>query len=227
MIGSRDHTLGTMPTLGSRRCPARAKAAAAVLAHLEYPLEAYMRFRNLVLPFLATTLVLGCDDSTLAPVDAPESRAAQGDRSEWELVDEYSVPEDEAFALGFVSCINGGIGENVIAFGGPYRMYVKTVITPSGSIHNRGRIVAEQETWIGEDTGDVWLTSLDAKYNEFVRAVDGHYLAQEPIAQILTNADTDEQVRVKAMYRMEIDEDGNLVNNNPRVGEVFSCHVRK
>jgi len=57
--------------------------------------------------------------------------------------------------------------------------------------------------------------------------VDGHYLAVEPITQILTNSETGEQLRIKALFRLELDEFGNVVNSNARFGEIFACHAWK
>jgi hypothetical protein len=187
-----------------------------------------MRFRSVLVPFVAGVLVLGCDDPASAPAESPDLRAAQGDRSEWTL--QYvvpSIPADDPLYAGVLPCANGGAGEDVYVSGGPYMVYEKSVVTPSGNVINQGRIVADYERWEGAETGDVWFTSLDAKLREFIRAVDGHYLALEPITQILTNAETGEQLRIKALYRLEFDELGNVVNNNARFGEIFACHAMK
>jgi len=187
-----------------------------------------MRFKNILVPFVTAALVLGCNDHTAAPAVSPEFRAAQGDRSEWTLLYEVpSIPVDDPLYGGVLTCANGGAGEEVYISGGPYMVYGKTVVTPSGNVISQGWIVADYERWEGAETGDVWLTSLDAKLREFTRAVDGHYLALEPITQILTNAETGEQLRIKALYRLEIDEFGNIVNDNARLGEIFACHAWK
>ena len=185
-----------------------------------------MRFRSLVLP-LAAALVLGCSEPPSAPTAAPDLRAAQGDRSGWTLLDEWTVPESDAAPVGFIACLNGGVGEEAVVFGGPYGWYEKTVVTPSGNLVGQGWIQSPYEGFRGLETGDLWVTSLDAKINELTRAVDGHWLVHEPISQILTNERTGERVRIQAMYHFELDELGNVVNANARFGETLACHAWK
>lgn len=187
-----------------------------------------MRCSSVLLPFVAAALVFGCDDPASAPAVAPDLRAAQGDRSEWTLVlDMGTVPESEAVPLGFVPCLNSGLGEDAVVFGGPYEVYMKTLVTPSGNVISQGWIRSEYEAYRGLESGDLWTTSLDAKYREFTRQADGHLLLQEPITQILTNERTGARVRVQAMYRIEFDELGAVVNDNARFGEIFACHAWK
>ena len=187
-----------------------------------------MRFSSVLLPLVATAMVFGCDDPASAPVVAPDLRAAQGDRSEWTLVlDMGTTPESDALPVGFVSCLNDGLGEDAVVFGGPYEVYMKTLVAPSGNVISHGWIRAAYEAYRGLESGDLWITSLDAKYREFTRQADGHLLLQEPITQVLTNERTGQRARVQAMYRLEFDESFNLVSSNPRNGEIFACHAWK
>jgi len=187
-----------------------------------------MRARTILLPFLAAALVFGCDTPPSAPDVDPAFRAAQGDRSEWALVlDMGTVPESDAVPLGFVPCLNDGRGEDAVVFGGPYEVYMKTLVAPSGNVISQGWIRAEYEAYRGLESGDLWVTSLDAKYREFTRQADGHLLLMEPITQILTNERTGQRARVQATYRLEFDELGNVVNDNVRFGEIFACHAWK
>ena len=187
-----------------------------------------MRYPRLaLLPFVATALVLGCDDPASAPAESPDLRAAQGDRSEWTLVAELSQPESDPYGTFLIPCLNGGLGEEAVNFGGPYGIYYKTVVTPSGNIISQGWIRTEFDAWRSVATGDLWVGTMNAKLREFTRAADGHLLYQEPITEILVNQRTGERVRTQSMFRLEFDEEFNLVNNNPRNGEIFACHVMK
>lgn len=186
-----------------------------------------MRFRNIFVPFVAGVLVLGCNDSATSPAVSPEFRAAQGDRSEWTLVTELSIPESEAVPSGFYSCINGGLGEETVNFGGPYGIYLKTVTTPSGNVLGQGWIRSDYDAVRGVETGDLWVATLDAKYREFSRTADGHLLLHEPIIETATNERTGERVRVVVMFHLELDEFGNLVERNMRYGDIIACHAGK
>ena len=184
-----------------------------------------MRSRISVFPIIAVALVLGCDGTTTAPAVAPELRAAQGDRAGWTLASEFSVPERDAVPSGFYGCINGGLGEETVNFGGPYGVYLKTVVTPSGNVIGQGWIRSDDDVVRGVDSGDLWVATLDAKYREFTRAADGHLLLHEPISEVATNVRTGERVRVQLMFHLEIDERGNLVDRNLRYGDIISCHA--
>jgi len=173
----------------------------------------------------AAALVLGCDSPATAPANAPDLRAAQNDRSQWELVTEYSTPESDAVPSGFYGCINGGLGEETVNFGGPYGFYMKTTVTPSGNVISQGWIRTDFDAVRGLETGDVWVAVLDAKLLEFTRAADGHLLLHEPITEIATNQRTGERIRVVIMFHLEIDELGNLVERNLRYGDIISCHA--
>ncbi len=186
-----------------------------------------MRFRDMLLPFVATALVLGCDDPASAPVGDPDLRAAQGDRSEWTLIAEITSTEDDPFGTFLIPCLNGGLGEEAVNFGGPYGIYFKMLETPSGNVINQGWIRTDFDAWRSVQTGDLWVATMDAKYREFTRAADGHLLLQEPVSEILVNQRTGERVRIQSMFRLEFDEAFNLVSNNPRNGEIFACHAWK
>ena len=186
-----------------------------------------MRISKTAFPLVATALVFGCDHPASVPAESPDLRAAQGDRSEWTLVAEISIPESEAVPSGFYSCINGGLGEETVNFGGPYGIYFKTLETPSGNVINQGWIRTDYDALRGVESGDLWVASADAKYREFVRAADGHLLLQEPIVEHFTNQRTGERVRVLVMFRLEFDELGNLVDRNIRYGDVIACHAMK
>lgn len=186
-----------------------------------------MRHRNLTLPMFAAALTLGCDSPATAPANAPDLRAAQNDRSQWELVAEFGTPESDAVPSGFYGCINGGLGEETVNFGGPYGIYLKTAVTPSGNVISQGWIRTDYDVVRGVVTGDVWVATLDAKYREFTRAADGHLLIHEPISEVATNQRTGERIRVLVMFHLEIDAFGNLVERNLRYGDIISCHAIK
>jgi len=186
-----------------------------------------MRPRTLVPPMFAAVLMLGCDSTATAPPVASELRAAQGDRAEWTLVSEVTLPESDAVPSGFYGCINGGLGEETVNFGGPYGIYLKTVATPSGNVIGQGWIRSDFDAVRGVESGDLWVATLDAKYHELTRAADGHLLLHEPISEVATNLRTGERIRVVVMFHLEIDEFGNLVERNLRYGDILSCHAIK
>ncbi len=186
-----------------------------------------MRISKIAVPLVATALMFGCDSNATAPTAAPDLRSAQGDRSGWVLVAEITLPESEAVPSGFYSCINGGLGEETVNFGGPYGIYLKTVATPSGNVISQGWIRTDNDVLRGVESGDYWVASADAKYREFVRAADGHLLLHEPIVEHFTNQRTGERVRTVVMFHLEFDEIGNLVDRNIRWGDVLSCHAMK
>jgi hypothetical protein len=186
-----------------------------------------MRARRLPLALVASALALGCDDPAASLGASPDLAASRSDRSEWQLVaDLGTIPESEGLPF-YISCLNGGQGEVALVFGGPYLVYMKTLVTPSGNVINQGWIRTEYEGYRGTESGDLWEASFEAKYREFTRQADGHLLLFEPFSEVMTNAQTGERVRIQAMYRIEFDEDFNVVNSNVRWGEIFACHAWK
>ena len=185
-----------------------------------------MRIGSSTLLVVAAALVLGCDAPLGLPTDAPAFRAAQGDRSEWTLVAELSIPESGPLPAGFIACMNTGLGEEAVAWG-DYEIYFKAVVTPSGNSIMQGWLTGE-EWFLGLESGDLWKGSFDAKYREFTRAKDGHLLLQEPVVEVLANPQTGERIRLIQMFRLELDDLGNVVNKNFRYGSFQApCHMMK
>lgn len=181
----------------------------------------------------AALLVLGavvaaCSEAPTATDSSPTFRAAQGDRSEWAVIWSLDLIPDEATAvpMGFVPCINGGQGEEVLNFyGGTWEFLGKTVETPSGHVVQQGWLRTPSggaDYYRGVTTQDLWIASdVEAKlrYNFFP---DGTWSLVEPLIEILVNERTGERVRAHWMYQMHVNADGSVTPNS-RVQTLMAC----
>jgi len=174
---------------------------------------------------------LACSDQPTATTnnDTPSYRAAQGDRSEMQVLLSWpAVPPDQAYPFAFIPCINGGAGETVLYWGPPGDYIGKVVETSSGNTLWNGYWVDRGdgiEHYIGVISGDEWTLppyELAGKtkyhWNE-----NGNMLVGEALPLVLTNTRTGEQVRVMMQWYYHF-HDGVTVGNE-RNGEVIGCHM--
>ncbi|MDH4046115.1 MAG: hypothetical protein OEY20_13115 [Gemmatimonadota bacterium] len=176
---------------------------------------------RLVAALGAAFLLVGCENPPTQVDDAavPDLRAAQGDRSDWVLAYEATLTESDGYMFGPAACM----GEESVNFG-TYGVYFKAVNTPSGHVISQGWITSAADTYRGMVSGDLWIGTLDAKYREFTRKQDGHLILMEPVTQVITNQRTGARIRYQALFRLELDEDGQVVPTaNFRVA-VVQCH---
>jgi hypothetical protein len=185
--------------------------------------EDSMRIPHLVAALGAAFVLVACEAPPTQVDDAaaPTLRAAQGDRSDWTLAYEASIAEADGLLFGPTACT----GEDLVNFGGPYQVLFKTTATPSGNVINQGWIRADYDAYRGQESGDLWVGTLDAKYREFTRKTDGHVLVMEPASQIITNQRTGERIRLQAMFRLELDENFEIVPTPNFRYDVIQCHL--
>jgi hypothetical protein len=183
--------------------------------------------RRLLAVLVLAGLVAACSEQPTATDSTPAFRAAQGDRSEWTLIWGFELPPDETSAvpMGFVPCINGGQGEDVVNwYGGLWEFLGKTTVTPSGHTVQQGwlRAPGQIDYYRGTTTQDLWVASdVDAKvkYDFFP---DGSMMLVEPLIEVLVNQDTGERVRVHWMYQLHVNADGSVTPHS-RVSTLMAC----
>ena len=136
---------------------------------------------------LLSLLFIACSDQPPTAVDAPDFRAAQGDRSEYTLVLDFESSYD-GVEYGQVTCL----GEGTWFFGGThYRWWSKEVLTPSGNRTAQGYLEdanAGLGSFVENEYGDLWyLEQFSAPIAEVTRHHDGNWLAQEQAKSVFTN----------------------------------------
>ena len=192
--------------------------------------------RKLFAALTLTALVAACTDQPTAAVNevpAPQLlNVANLQARGYTLLWAAEIPEAEAWP-GTFRCINGGQGEDVKIWGGPYEFWAKVVETPSGRRMESGYIFLSEGTkeyQQGLTTGDVWtvtglgwLSKLNFKY-----APDGTSWITQPVSATYTNERTGEQVWISAMLHYQSDANGFPIIRNARLlGEYQQCRVVK
>ena len=136
---------------------------------------------------LLPLLVIACSDQAPTAVEAPDFRAAQGDRSEYTLFWDFESLYDGMEYVG-ATCL----GEGTWLFGGThYRWWIKEVLTPSGNRTAQGYLEdanAGLGSFVENEYGDLWyLEQFSAPITEVARHRDGNYKVQEQAMSVFTN----------------------------------------
>ncbi len=180
-----------------------------------------MKIRNTLPTILLALLVAGCtsDMPTTFESDGEDTirgKAAQGDRSEWQLMFTWDVPSG-LFANGVISCLNDGKGEDSW-WAGTGAWYYKEVVTPSGNIiQNLKYDVGDDARIVGMDTGEVWYVyRFNSHFFQHTRRSDGHTYFHQPDHEWFVN-DGGERVRVTWLYDTVFDQDMNVVSDKSRI----------
>lgn len=190
--------------------------------------------RKLIALLALAALPVACTDQPTTAVNeasGPELlNVANLDTRGYTLLWSAVIPEEEAWPGSFVSCINGGQGENTVGWGGPYEFWAKVVDTPSARHIENGYIFIPPggaEYMVGVTSGDVWvthgldfLTRLSYRY-----APDGSYWMNQPFSQTYTNQ-RGERIAFRGTWHFQTDANGIPIERNPRLfGEIQVCQV--
>lgn len=155
--------------------------------------------RLALLPLL--TLLLACQDNPVQPPAAddaadlqPAFSAAQGDRSEWEVI----LTVDLSGGYNWVPCINDGAG----GWGTFYMVYTvlqKEVVTPSGNVNRIQKITYTSPNpslhalpWLDADSGEIWWYTKEVQPGHLhTKKKDGQTYGVWQETGIWENADGD------------------------------------
>ena len=145
------------------------------------------------------------------------SKAAQGDRSEWQMMLSGTIAEGE-FATGFLPCLNNGQGESAW-FVGSYAWLYKRVVTPSGNTNDNVRGVIYDDTGlVGITTGDYWKqVTWNSQFPMHTRRSDGLIHLRQVDNGWLVNESTGDRVKILYHWNQVLDEDWNLVSDDSRL----------
>jgi hypothetical protein len=170
-----------------------------------------MRARTTILLAAAVLVAAGCSDAPTEPTAADALfDAGKSPNKGFSLLAIFDTPESEAFP-DYISCANGGQGEAVLIWG-YYEFWGREVATPSGNFKQHGELRA-QEYVLGLESGDLWMSlgfvNPTIFYN--TRHSDGHTFVNEPVWAFYENQRTGEVIRYKAIYKVELDAEGNYL----------------
>jgi hypothetical protein len=145
------------------------------------------------------------------------AKAAQGDRSEWELMLSGTLAEGD-FPTGFLSCLNGGEGEDAWLVGSFYWFY-KRVSTPSGNVNDNIRGEIDDDTaLIGMTTGDYWKqVTWNSQFPMHTRRSDGLIHLRQVDNGWMEKETTGERVKILWHWNQVLDQDWNLISDDSRL----------
>jgi hypothetical protein len=185
--------------------------------------------RKLFAVLAVAAFAAACSDQpTAVDENAPSFRAAQGDRSQWTLIAEPSTPIEQAYVWGFVPCFNGGLGEDVDTWGGPYGLYMKVVNLPSGLVMWQGQFAIQPggfDYLRGLITGDVWVAGPgDVQFQVFHWKYypDGASDAWGTFEETLTRSGSNERISLRTVQHYIVDASGNATRAD---NHVTSCRT--
>lgn len=185
--------------------------------------------KKLMAVLVIAGLATACTDQPTQPAgDEMAARAAQGDMSEWTLVATIVTPYDQAYVWGYVPCMNGGLGEDVDTWGGPYGLYLKTVTPGSGQVFQFGRLTIEPggfDYLRGLTSGDVWVAGpedLKPMVFHWRYYPDGASDAWGTFEETLTKMGSTERITLRTVQRYIMDASGNYSRAD---NHITSCRV--
>lgn len=180
-----------------------------------------MRWRILLVPFLALFVAVSCDQQPFEPLgvgtaEAPLFDAGKSPNSNMELLWVWEVAESEAYADS-IPCFNNGEGENILAWG-RFEFWAHVVDAPSGNHKEHGEFRGF-ENYKGLQSGDRWIGLGIRTPTLFfnTRHSDGYTIINEPVWNFAQNQTTGEIVRIMWRFHQVLDDQGNFVRADVKI----------
>jgi hypothetical protein len=191
-----------------------------------------MKYLTLVAIFSLSAMLVGCTD--LAPT-APAAedgsvalktdteafgKAAQGDRSDWQLMVTGTITE-EWYDNGWYApidmrCMNDGAGE-LAKWYGTYWWYYKETVTPSGNVLQNLRYeIGDDVMMVGQESGEVWYVDRwRSQFHQHTKQANGYTTFVQPDDMWFVN---DDGQRMKTLFLSNIvyDESMNVVSDKSK-----------
>lgn len=187
-----------------------------------------MRLLSVAGVFVLALFVAACTDEVLptASVGLEDTqpvfaKAAQGDRSEWEVFEGWGGTITQGqFPTGYLPCM----GEDAW-FVGSYQWYKKETVTPSGNVqlnlmYRLGEDVpgGVPVALVGMDSGTVWpLYRYNSHFFMHTKKSDGLTYFVQPDQTWHVNEATGERIKAFYLWKTVWDADFNVVSDDSKL----------